>query len=78
MVCRSITSTPVFCFAYLIEYSVGRSYSIFDAHQLYYFGTIAIKIPVFFFMRLAESRPDFSLNRYELNLLKRICKKHFK
>jgi hypothetical protein len=71
------TSTPFLCCAFLIEYSVGRPNIIFDEHQLYCIAVISVKLPVFFFMRFAESQPDFFLNHFELFLLKKTCQLFF-
>jgi hypothetical protein len=67
------TLIPFLCSAFLIEYSVGRPDIIFDKYQLYYIVAISLKLPLFFFMRYAESHPDFFLNHFELFLLKKIC-----
>ncbi len=67
------TSIPLLCFAFLIEYSVGRTNIIFDEHQSYYIAVILVKLPVFIVMRFGESQPDFFLNHFELFLLQKRC-----
>ncbi len=46
---------------------------IFGEYQVLYLFAITLKVPVYIFMRCAESRPDFFLNRLESDLLISFC-----
>jgi hypothetical protein len=51
---------------------------IFDEHQVFHLIGIALKIPLFFWMRYAESQPDLFLNHIETALVNLLfCKSTF-
>ena len=67
------TLTPYVCVATLIEYSVGCTRVELDHYGLHNISAIALKLPVFILMRIAESQSNFFLTRFELDLLRKLC-----
>jgi hypothetical protein len=49
--------------------------ALFDEYEVFYLFAITLKVPVYIFMRCAESRPDFFLNRLESDLLISFCER---
>lgn len=61
--------TGAFCGYYL-----GFRENVFDKHQTFYILAFVIKIPLFFFMRYAESKNDFFLNDWKASVFYLLCK----
>jgi hypothetical protein len=57
------------------EFYMEGSDALFGEYEVFYLFAITLKVPVYIFMRCAESRPDFFLNRLESDLLISFCER---
>lgn len=65
--------TPFLLGAYLCGYYMECLDTIFDEYQLFHLVGMTLKIPLFFWMRYAESQPDLFLNHIQTSLVSISC-----
>jgi hypothetical protein len=57
----------------LLEYYIGYSDTLFDQYQSFFIIGMILKIPLYLFMRCAESQANFFLNQFEYFLINKAC-----
>ena len=68
------TCAPFLLWAFLYGYYMECLDIVFDEYQVLHMVGVALKIPLFFWMRYAESQPDVFLNHTKISLLNIYCK----
>ncbi len=65
---------PCLLCGFLCGYYLGCLDVIFDEYQIFHLIGITLKIPLFLWMRYAESQPDLFLNHIETSFVSILCK----